>query len=212
MLGPSLFSLFANDLPSSIKSGSVYLFADHVTIYCIKNTVDEAVAQLDKALDELYDWYILNRLTPHPQKSEAMLICKTRPMGPVAPIYIGSDAIEWVKKSRLLGITVDDKLSWVPHMLDLKTTLAKKLDLIRRSRFLPKDVLINFYFKVIFPSVTYSLVLWGSCFNADLFYSFEQLHCRAARIIFNLPKDMRSSDVLLQADWHSLSYCYKLAC
>ena len=80
-------------------------------------------------------------------------------MGPVAPIYIGTDAIEWVKKSRLLGITVDDKLSWVPHMLDLKKTFAKKPDLIRRSRFLPKDVLINFYFKVIFPSVTYGLVL-----------------------------------------------------
>ena len=209
VLGPTLFSLFANELPSSLKSGSVYLISDDVTIYCIKNTVDEAVAQLDKALDELYDW-CLNRLTPHPQKSEAMLICKTLPMGPVATIYIGSDAIEWVKKSRLLGITVDDKLSWA-HMLDLKKTFAKKLDLIRQSRFLPKDVLINFYFKVIFPSVTYGLVLWGSCFNADLFYSLERLHCRAARIIFNLPKDMRSSDVLLQADWHSLSHCYKLA-
>ena len=95
-------------------------------------------------------------------------------------------------------------------MLDLKKTFAKKLDLIRRSRFLLKDVLLNFYFKVIFPSVTYGLVLWWSCFNADLFYSSERLHCRAARIIFNLPKDMRSSDVLIRADWHSLSYCYNL--
>ena len=49
----------------------------------------------------------------------------------------------------------------------------------------------------------------GSCLNADLFYSLERLHCRAARIIFNLPKDMRSSDVLIQADWHPLSYCDK---
>ena len=37
-------------------------------------------------------------------------------MGPVAPIHIGTDAIAWVNKSRLLGTTVDDKLSWVPHM------------------------------------------------------------------------------------------------
>ena len=36
VLGPTLFSLFVNDLPSSMKSGSVYLFADDVTIYCIK--------------------------------------------------------------------------------------------------------------------------------------------------------------------------------
>ena len=125
-----------------------------------------------------------------------MLIGKTRATVPVAPIHIGTDAIVWVNKSGLLGITVDDKHSWVPHMLDLKKSFAKKLDLIRRSRFLPKDVLINFYFKVILPSVTYGLVLWGSCFIADLFYSLERLHCRAARIIFNLSKDMRSLDVL----------------
>lgn len=96
-------------------------------------------------------------------------------------------------------------------MLDLKKSFAKKLDLIRRSSFLPKEVVINFYLKVILPSVTYDLVLWGSCFNADLFDSLERLHCRAARIlIFNLPKDMRSLDVLRQADWHPLSYSYKL--
>ena len=58
---------------SCVKSGSVYLFADYTTIYCIKLTADEVVAQLDKALDELYDWCILNHLTQHPEKSEANL-------------------------------------------------------------------------------------------------------------------------------------------
>ena len=38
----------------------------------------------------------------------------------------------------------------------------------------------------------------------------ERMHCRVATIIFNLPKDMRSLDVLRQADWHPLSYSYKL--
>ena len=90
MLGPKLFSLFTNDLPSSVKSGSLYLVTDDTTIYCIKRTTDEVVAQLDKAVGELYDWCILNRLTPHPEKSEAMLICKTRDMGSVAPIHIGT--------------------------------------------------------------------------------------------------------------------------
>lgn len=54
VLVPTLFSLFVNDLLPSVKSGSVYLFADDITIYCIKQTAHGAVAQLDKALDELY--------------------------------------------------------------------------------------------------------------------------------------------------------------
>ena len=41
VLGPTLFSLFVNDLPSSVKSGSVYLFADDVTIYCINQSLSE---------------------------------------------------------------------------------------------------------------------------------------------------------------------------
>ena len=70
----------------------------------------KAVSQLEKALNELYDWRILNRLN-HPEKSEVMLICKTSAMGPSAPIHISTDAIEWANKSRLLGTTVDDKLT-----------------------------------------------------------------------------------------------------
>ena len=43
-----------------MKAGSVYLFADDITIYCIKRTADEAVAQLDEALDELYDLSLIH--------------------------------------------------------------------------------------------------------------------------------------------------------
>ena len=89
VLGPKLFYLFTNVLPSSVKSGSLYIVADDTTIYCIKRTTDEAVAQLDKAVGELYDWCILNRRTPHSEKSEAILIYKTRDIGSVAPIHIG---------------------------------------------------------------------------------------------------------------------------
>ena len=92
-----------------------------------------------------------------------MLICKTRDIGSVAPIHIGTVAIEWVNKSRLLGTTVDDKLSWMPHVLHLKKNFAKKRNLIRRSRFLPKNVLIA----TRCHTVTYYLVLWGSCSDSD---------------------------------------------
>ena len=124
---------------------------------------------------------------------------------------MGDSTIEWVSKSRLLGMTVDEKLSWTPHMVELKKSLAKKLRLLKKSRFLPRNVRLDLYFKIILPSVTYGLVLWGSCCNSDLFQSLERLHCRAARLIFNLPKDMTSADVLQRAQWQTLSIYYKSA-
>ena len=42
-----------------------------------------------------------------------------------------------------------------------------KFGLPRRSRLFFTKVLINFYFKVILPSVISGLVLRGSCFDVD---------------------------------------------
>ena len=59
------------------------MYVDDTTIYCIAdNTADMAVAQLNKVLDEVYRWCLKNRLTPHPGKSEVMLIRKGTTWGP----------------------------------------------------------------------------------------------------------------------------------
>ena len=104
-------------------------------------------------------------------------------MGPIAPVFLGDSCIKLVTKARVLGLTVDRKLTWDAHLIDVKKSFANKLDLLKRSRFLPKSVLRDFCFKVILRSVKYGLVLWGACCNSNLFDSIERLHCRASRII-----------------------------
>ena len=193
VLGPTLFTLFTNDLSAAISEGDLYMYADDTSIYCIGENADVAVAALNIALLEVQRWCIENRLTPHPTKSEAMVLSRQAIIRPLPPILLGSSVLNYVTKSRLLGVIVDDKLSWIPHMLKLKKNFSNKLDLLKRSRFLPRKVLLRFYFSVILPSVKYGIVLWGSSTNSDLVNS---LHCRAARIIFNLPRDMSSTKVL----------------
>ena len=111
VLRSTLFSLFTYDLPSCVESRSFTYSLTTLRSTALNERQMKAVSQLDKALDELYDWRILNRLNPHPEKNEAMLICKTSAMEPSAPIHIGTDATEWANKSRLLGTTVDDRLT-----------------------------------------------------------------------------------------------------
>ena len=33
-------------------------------------------------------------------------------MGPIAPVFLGDSSITWVTKARVLGLTVDHKLTW----------------------------------------------------------------------------------------------------
>ena len=77
VLGPTLFTLFTNDLPASVSSGSLYMYADDTKAYCIRETIDIAIAQLNKTLKEVYTCCLTNRLTPHPGKSEVMLQCSS---------------------------------------------------------------------------------------------------------------------------------------
>ena len=72
------------------------------------------------------------------------------------------------------------------------------------SCFSPRNSLLDLYFKVILPSVTYALPIWGCCTNKNEFNSLESIHCRAARVISNLPRDMPTEDVRKTANWDSL--------
>ena len=64
--------------------------------------------------------------------------------------------------------------------------------------------------KIILPSVTYGLVVWGGCPNTDLLHYLETLHRRAARIIYNLPRDMPTDEVYRHSNWNTLTFYYKL--
>ena len=196
VLGPTVFVLFTNDLPSSVPSVSVYMYADDTTIYCVGETADQAaIDQLNKALQDFYNWCLNNRLTPHPRKSEVILFRKRTPMGPIAPVYLGSSVLSMVTKTKLLGLMVDQKFTWVASALETKKSFAKKTRFAQTLSLFGKSKFKRLFFKAILPAVKYGLVLWGSCCNSDLFKSIERLHCRAARIIYNLPKNMASMDV-----------------
>ena len=210
VLSPTLFVLSTKDLPPSVPSGPVYMYAGDTTIYCVSETADLAIDQLNKALREFYNWCLNNRLTPHPSKSDVILFSRGAPMGPIAPVYLGNSVLSLVTKTKLLDLTVDQKLTWVINVLETKKSFAKKLDLLKSSGFLPRAILKDFYFKVILPAVKYGLVLWGSCGNSDLFKAIERLQCRAARIIYNLPKDMASEDMLRHVQWPTFFMYYKL--
>ena len=62
---------------------------------------------------------------------------------------------------------------------------------------------------MILPSVTYGLIVWGSC-NKTHLNNLEKLHARAGRIVYGLPWDLSAEDVLMRTGWDSLETMYKV--
>ena len=111
------------------------MYADDTTIYCIGESVDSVSNMLNSALKELEDWSSKNRLVPHPKKCEAMILPRGSFTGPLNALTLCNHKIKWVTHARLLGVTIDNKLTWSQHIFEVKKSFVNKLNLLKHSSF-----------------------------------------------------------------------------
>ena len=119
--------------------------------------------------------------------------------GPIQALRVGNNIIKWTTSERLLGVQVDNKLSWSDPAAIVAKSFASRLRLLRRMRILPQKQ-FDFYTKVILPSVTYGLTGWRSC-NRTHLNNLDKLHVRAWRIAYGLPWDTSAKNVLMRTGW-----------
>ena len=76
VLGPLLFLLFINDISNFTTEGCVlHMYADdHVIIYTSAATSDELQMKLQSCVDNVHQWYNMNRLNVNKKKSAVMVI------------------------------------------------------------------------------------------------------------------------------------------
>ena len=210
VLGPNLFALFINDMPNITEGeedAEIEVFADDTTIYVVGPTVDIVTSRLNEIFRKFWDWCINNSLSPHPGKTEFMLMKGKSFIGPVRAIKLGTYKIKQVQSTRCLGMELDDEMKWSKHVLNTIKSFSQKINLLKSLYFLPKKARIDFYNKVILPSITYGIILWGSC-NKSLFNDLEKMHVRAAKIIFCLDWNTPTNDVITICNWKTLRRTY----
>ena len=211
VLGPFLFNIYTGDLPFLVnnqENTSIEMYADDTTLYCIADDVDTVIAATNRSLAIIAEWCIANAMILHPTKCKAMLLYRSVFIGPMQALFINNDIINFVKSIRCLGVVIDNKLNWTPHLKEIIKSFAGKLNLLKSLRFLPTNCLEQFYFKVILPSITYGVLVWGNC-NKTLFEDLNKMHVRAAKIIFRYDWQTPSCEVLDNTNWNPLSWNYK---
>ena len=114
VLGPTLYALFCNDLPTIIydREGELHMHADDTTIYFPAPNPDIVAMVLNSVLRKLYHCCCHNSLTPHPGKTEYMLLQRGSFTGPLQGIKLGDNYISHVNSARCLGVKIDKMLKW----------------------------------------------------------------------------------------------------
>ena len=120
-MGPLFFLIDINDIHIGLSPGSkISLFADDSLLY--RTIADESDSlRLQNDLDTLQQWELNNKMEFHPDKCSLLQI--TNRLHPVNFIYnIHNTPIQATKSAKYLGVTIDDSLSWDPH---IKSTFQK---------------------------------------------------------------------------------------
>ena len=131
VLSPVLFILFIADMlnnkwfhemgRSKDVGTSVFKFADDGTVAAIGKDLRECRDHMQKICDHLKYWCDKWRLLINcePNKTEIVIIKEKRNSSSlrntVQKVSIGSNEIQYVQKSKVLGVTIDEDLSFEHH-------------------------------------------------------------------------------------------------
>ena len=89
--------------------------------------------------------------------------------------------VKQVEKQKLLGVFIDENLSWTAHIDNLCSTISSKMCLLKKlSSYVPVEIQKLFYQGYIFPLIDYGSNTWGTTSKHNI-ERISKLQKRAAR-------------------------------
>ena len=122
ILGPLLFNVFLCDLFFDLEKIDFSNFADDITPYCHGQDVEEVIHNLEKTATDLFEWFNNNEMRANPEKFQLILNSKSK-----HKLMLGEASIMNSNQVKLLGINIDDELTFKEHINQICKTASCKL-------------------------------------------------------------------------------------
>lgn len=193
VLGPILFTMFINDLPSVLKHCKIHLFADDVQVYFFSSdlSLQEMASLINSDLSNIFGWSERNLLPLNASKSRAMFISRSRHPPDLPTIKLGNEELEYVNKFSNLGIILQNDLEWEGHVNSQCSKIYNGLRTLRiTANMLPCDVKLKLFKSLLLPHFSYGCELLLNASARAIDRLRVALNC-CIRWIFNLSRYSR---------------------
>ena len=204
ILGPVIFNIFINDMTDIFDKCSLNNFADDNTLDAHASSISELVNSLEEDSQKAIDWFKTNHMIANPDKFKAIIIEKSGRDTSGIELNINDEKIHTQNEVTLLGVTIDNKLSFSTHISKICKRAASQLNSIKRlKRHFDIETKKHLTKTFVLSQFNYCPLVWHFCGNASI-HKMEKIQERALRFVFN---DYRSEyNELLETNGESTLY------
>ena len=220
ILGPVLFCIFINDLPSACKNSTPYLFADDGALY-FDNINRGSYLNIEQEMESIYQWLQANGMALNNSKTK-FIIFDPHPDKDVVFVQVKNDltlVICECKSQKYLGLIVDNKLTFYDHIEYIKKKVSKRIGALYRSKtLLPLKFRKMFANALMLPQFDYLDIIWSKTFQYRL-KELDILYKKVAKIALDVNVKESSIEVYKNMAWlplhlrrqlHLSTYMYRI--
>ena len=170
-----------------MSSGRCHMLADDTTIHTSGRDVPSIVATLQSCVSDIIEWTHINHMSLNPSKTNYMILTTRQKRqilrSPPVQLLVGKRQLHEVSEHKLLGVFIDNNLTWGTHILYLCKSLAKRVyQSAKIKNFFIFRARKTFFQAYIQSRIDYASTLWASA-SESLLKPLKSLHRRAIKVI-----------------------------
>ena len=208
LVGPILFSIFTNDLPSFLPHGRLVSYADDTQLLDSAHPKNVSIlkARQEETLRAVLSFFTSNSLKMNPPKTTLLLAGTTQNLKKTSSFHLNLPGHVLTPSPfvKMLGMTLDPTLSWEKHISNVvKKCNSILLCLYKIRHHLSPDILNILIQCHAFPHILYCLSVWGGAAACHL-HRVQKVVNFGARVVSGVRKYDHISPTLAALGWSSV--------
>ena len=166
VLSPTLFNIYTSDLPPPSAPVQVMAYADDITIASTHTSTSAAKKYIQPYLHKVFAWTKQNNLLLNPDKTTCTLFTPDpAEYTSNLDLTINNKALPMATHPKVLGLTLDPKLTYSTHIHNISVQAHKPLQIIKALTATgwgkQKETLMATYKAVMRQALEYASSIWS---------------------------------------------------